>query len=67
LRGKLAPSRSNPSEMPVSLLPRIMPTSGIAYCGEYQGRTPTRTNTASEPMAQELPQTEMMLESQIPG
>jgi hypothetical protein len=38
--------RSSPSEMPFIVLPRIMPSSGMAYCGAYQGSVPMTTTSA---------------------
>ena len=48
-----SPSRSNESETPFSALPRIMPNSGIAYCGKYHGSactTPKMATAAISPM-----------------
>jgi hypothetical protein len=39
--------RSSPSEMPFIVLPRIMPSNGMAYCGAYQGSVPMTTTSAS--------------------
>ena len=39
--------RSRPIEMPLSVLPRIIPRSGIAYCGSHHGSTRTMAATAT--------------------
>ena len=61
------PSRSRPSETPLSVLPRIIPSRGMAYCGVYHGSTRTMTVSASAAISHEPPQTEARLRSQIPG
>ena len=65
--GELAPSRSNSREIPFKVLPRIIPRSGIAYWGEYQGLTGTIAKSATEVIIHELAQTETMLQSHTPG
>ena len=53
--------------MPFRVLPKIIPSKGMAYWGEYQGRTGTMTKSATAAMVQELAQIETRLLSQIPG
>ncbi len=51
----------------MSVLPRIIPSRGMAYCGVYHGFTCTMTVNASAATSHELAQTDVMLRAQIPG
>ena len=62
-------SRSRPSEMPLSVFPRIIPINGIAYCAalcrhDEGGMTPARATVNTN---HELTSVALKLVNQIPG
>jgi hypothetical protein len=59
--------RSTPSDTPVSVLPRIMPSIGIAYCGAYHGRMRITTKSPTAATSHELTQIETMLSARWPA
>jgi hypothetical protein len=61
------PRRSSPSEIPVRVLPKIMPRKGIAYCGRYHGSARTTVSRATAVTTHEPAATEMIPSSQMPG
>lgn len=59
--------RSSASPTPVSVLPRIMPMIGIAYCGVYHGRACSTTTSPMAPISQVLPNTDSVPSRRSPA
>ncbi len=62
-----SPRRSRPSATPFIVFPSTMPSSGIEYCGAYQGSVPRIAQSAMPVTVHELSHSDSRPLSQMPG